>query len=44
MITDRAFYRNPRYRTADDTPETLDYGRMANVVRGAYQAVLALSE
>jgi Zn-dependent M28 family amino/carboxypeptidase len=41
MITDTAFYRNPSYHTADDTPETLDYERMAMVVQGVYGAVVA---
>jgi Zn-dependent M28 family amino/carboxypeptidase len=43
MVTDTAFFRNPNYHTPDDTPDTLDYGRMAMVVRGVYEAVLALS-
>lgn len=43
MITDTAFYRNQRYHTPRDTPDTLDYARMAKVVRGVYQVVLALS-
>ena len=42
MITDTAFYRNPHYHEAGDLPETLDYGRMAQVVAGVHQAVLAL--
>ena len=42
MITDTAFYRNPNYHTEHDTPETLDYGRMARVVQGIYGAVLDL--
>jgi len=42
MITDTAFYRNPRYHTAADTPETLDYRRMAAVVEGVCAAVRAL--
>lgn len=41
MVTDTAFYRNPNYHTARDTPETLDYGRMARVVDGVHAAVLA---
>lgn len=41
MITDSAFYRNPHYHTGMDTPETLDYGRMALVVEGVHAAVLA---
>ncbi len=34
MVTDTAFMRNPRYHTADDTPDTLDYARMARTVEG----------
>jgi len=34
MLTDTAWYRNPRYHTAGDTPETLDYQTMARVVDG----------
>jgi hypothetical protein len=43
MITDTAFYRNPRYHTEHDTPDTLDYERMAKVVAGVRRAVLALA-
>jgi len=43
MITDTAFYRNPRYHTAQDTPDTLDYERMAKVVAGLRRSVLALA-
>jgi len=31
MITDTATYRNPHYHEMSDTPETLDYGRLAAV-------------
>lgn len=34
MVTDTAFYRNPRYHTRLDTWDTLDYARMALVVDG----------
>ncbi|HUJ24406.1 MAG TPA: M28 family peptidase [Myxococcales bacterium] len=34
MLTDTAWYRNPRYHTAADTPDTLDYAQMAKVVDG----------
>ena len=44
MVTDTAFYRNARYHTPRDTPDTLDYRRMAKVVRGVHGAVRALSE
>jgi len=43
MITDTAFYRNPRYHTENDTPDTLDYVRMAEVVAGVRRAVLSLA-
>jgi Zn-dependent M28 family amino/carboxypeptidase len=43
MITDTAFYRNPNYHTATDTPDTLDYTRMAQVVDGVRAAVRALA-
>ena len=43
MITDTAFYRNLNYHTAHDTPEKLDYKRMAMVVEGVYAAVTELS-
>ena len=42
MITDTSFYRNPHYHMASDTPDTLDYERMAQatlgVVGGACEA------
>jgi Zn-dependent M28 family amino/carboxypeptidase len=40
MLTDTAFYRNKAYHSADDTPERLDYGRMAKVVDGVRAVVL----
>jgi len=43
MITDSAFYRNRNYHTAQDTPEKLDYKRMAMVVEGVYAAVVELA-
>ena len=41
MVTDTAFYRNPHYHTLQDTPDKLNYERMAMVVQGVYAAVLA---
>lgn len=41
MLTDTAFYRNKNYHTISDTPEKLDYERMADVVRGVYYLVSA---
>ena len=43
MVTDTAFYRNDRYHMARDTPDTLDYRRMAEVVRGVHAAVVMLA-
>ena len=34
MITDTAFYRNKNYHQKTDTPATLDYKKMAEVVKG----------
>ena len=34
MMTDTAFYRNPHYHRETDTPEKLDYTRMAELTRG----------
>ncbi len=39
MITDTAFYRNRAYHTPDDTPDKLDYSRMAKVVVSVFEAV-----
>ena len=39
MISDTAFYRNHRYHQAQDTAETLDYGRMGDLVVGLYQSL-----
>ena len=43
MVSDTAFFRNPRYHTPEDTPERLDYNRMARVVEGLVEAVSALA-
>ncbi|MGD2080458.1 MAG: M28 family peptidase [Nitrospirota bacterium] len=43
MVTDTAFYRNPHYHAPSDLPRTLDYGRMAELVRGLYLALAELS-
>jgi len=43
MITDTAFYRNNHYHQRSDTPDTLDYDRMAQVVLGVYEAVVRMA-
>lgn len=42
MITDTSFYRNPNYHDFGDTAETLDYGKMADLISGLYRALSGL--
>jgi hypothetical protein len=44
MITNTAFLRNMNYHTERDTPELLDYKRMAMVVAGVYVAILEIAQ
>ncbi len=44
MITDTAFYRYPYYHTAQDTPERLDYHKLARLTTGLFRALVALAE
>jgi len=43
MVTDTAFYRNPHYHTATDTPETIDGDALAAVTAGLAGAVARLA-
>jgi len=43
MITDTAFYRNHNYHETTDTIDTLDFKKIAEVVKGLYRAILSLS-
>lgn len=43
MVTDTAWFRNPHYHAPTDTPETLDYDRMARVVGGVAGGVAKLA-
>ena len=43
-ITDTAPHRNPSYHTAADTPERLDYGRMARFATGMRNVILDLTD
>jgi hypothetical protein len=40
MLTDTAFLRNKNYHQATDTPETLNYEKMASVINGIAQVAL----
>ncbi len=42
MVTDTSFYRNPNYHRPEDTPDTLDYHRMAKAVDAVSAALEAL--
>lgn len=43
MVTDTAFYRYPYYHTAQDTPDKVDYVRLAHVSEGLHQAFVELA-
>lgn len=43
MVSDTAFYRNPGYHTALDTPEKLDYVRLSKVVQQVHYTVRKLT-
>jgi peptidase M28-like protein len=42
MITDTAVFRNPHYHTPTDSPDTLDYDRLAMVTLGVNEVVTKL--
>jgi Zn-dependent M28 family amino/carboxypeptidase len=44
MITDTAFYRNPHYHGAGDTIDTLNFRKMAGVLKGLVQTARDLAE
>lgn len=44
MVTDTAFYRYPYYHTALDTPNRLDYGRLAAVTDGLARTFAHLAD
>ena len=43
MVTDTAPFRDPHYHLASDTPERLDYERMARLVTGLAVVVTSLT-
>jgi hypothetical protein len=42
MVTNTSFFRNHHYHTEGDTPDTLDFDRMEQVVGGVYKALVNL--
>ncbi|MDC3332931.1 M28 family peptidase [bacterium] len=43
MVTDTAFFRNPHYHEYTDTPDKLNYSKMAKTIEGLYYAILNIS-
>jgi Zn-dependent M28 family amino/carboxypeptidase len=43
MLTDTSFLRNPHYHLPSDTPQTLDFGRIAQVTRGILGGTCAIA-
>jgi len=44
MVTDTALYRYPWYHTVHDTPDKVDYERLARVVTGLYRMLRDLAQ
>jgi hypothetical protein len=44
MVTDTALFRNANYHTPTDTPDTLDYDRLARVVEGLERVITTLAD
>lgn len=44
MLTDTSFLRNPHYHLSSDTPDTLDYERMAQVTTGVLGGAKKIAE
>jgi hypothetical protein len=43
MVTDTAPYRYPHYHSSQDTPDKVDYERLARVVLGVERVVTELA-
>lgn len=44
MVTDTAMFRYPAYHTGEDTPDQVDYGRLARVVAGLEHVVAEVAQ
>lgn len=44
LVTDTAYFRNPHYHQASDTPKTLDYGRLQKAADAVHAAVVNLAQ
>ena len=43
MVTDTSYFRNPHYHLKSDLPETLNFTKMSEVIRGTFYAITQLS-
>jgi hypothetical protein len=43
MVTDTAFFRYAHYHTRADTPEKIDYDRLARVTKGLAEVIVELA-
>ncbi|MBB3697675.1 M28 family peptidase [Flammeovirga yaeyamensis] len=43
MITDTSFFRNPHYHQKSDLPETLNFEKMAEILKGSYNAIVNIT-
>jgi hypothetical protein len=44
MVTDTALFRYPHYHASTDTPDRIDYERLARVVAGLAQVTMDLAQ
>jgi hypothetical protein len=44
MVTDTALYRYPHYHSGEDTPDKVDYERLARVVTGLHGMLRELAQ
>ena len=44
MINDTSFIRNPNYHLPSDTIETLDFGKMTEVINSTYIAITGINK
>lgn len=44
VVTDTTYFRNPHYHDLTDTPETLDYARLAAITEATAEAVVRFAE
>ncbi|OHX68493.1 hypothetical protein NH26_08150 [Flammeovirga pacifica] len=43
MVTDTSYFRNPHYHQKSDLPDTLNYKKMAEVLKGTYYSIVNIT-